>query len=73
MSKFITYSVRVLHKYPILKDTMYENLSYQEACDKFKYFVSCCLEFPELNVRCINIFKGKKSIKLFQNYGYGKV
>lgn len=68
MAKVVTYRVRVLHSYPYLKDTMFENLTYQEACEKFKFFVACCLEFPELHVRCVNIFKGKKCIKLFSNH-----
>lgn len=68
MAKVSTYRVRVLHSYPYMKDTIFDNLSYQEACERFMFYVACCLEFPELNVRCVNIFKGKKCFKYFCNY-----
>lgn len=38
-----------------------------DAIEQFIYYVRAVLEF-NLNVRVVNIFKGKKSIKMFQNY-----
>lgn len=69
MTKFLNYKVRVLLGAPYFKEEVFENLSYQDAVEKFKFYVSVCLEFSEFSVRCVNIIKGKKSIKLFQNHG----
>ena len=41
--------------------------SYDEAVDRFIYYVRCALEL-NVNIRCVNIINGKKSIKLFQNH-----
>lgn len=63
-SKFV---VRVL--FNDLKRTesleSFDHLS--DAIEQFVYYVRAVLEF-DLNVRVVNIFKGKKSIKMFQNY-----
>ena len=45
----------------------HENLTYYSAVDLFKFYVDAVLEF-NLEVRCINIFSGKRCIKLFQNH-----
>ena len=69
MKRNDSYRVRVLHSYPYLGESNYYNLSWEQASEKFLFFVSVCLAFPEINVRCVNIIKGKrKSIKMFQNH-----
>lgn len=41
--------------------------SYDEAVDRFLFYVRCALEL-NVDIRCVNIIQGKKSIKLFQNH-----
>lgn len=63
------FSVRVLFSYPIMKEKIYENLTWEQAVQRFVFYVQCCLSFPELHVRFVNIIKGKrKCIKMFQNH-----
>lgn len=65
------YSIRVLFSGSsghVEKIT--EGLEWETAKRKFVFYVSACMEFPELQVRCINLIRNKKTIKLFQNYGY---
>lgn len=65
--KVVSYRVRVL--FIGGKEVNYVCTSYDDAKEKFMFFVSACLEFGDLlTVRCINIFRNKTSIKLFQNY-----
>lgn len=64
-----SFRVRVLLSYPLLGEMNYYDLTWQQAVEKFEFLVSCCLAFPEMHIRCVNIIKGKrKSIKMFQNH-----
>lgn len=61
--------VRVSYTYPIKEaESIIEFDNYEGAKRKFAFYVTACLEFPELSVRCINIFHGCHCIKYFQNY-----
>ena len=54
--------------------TSLDFLSYDDAIEKFRFLIDCTLVF-KLNVRVINLFKGKRCVKLFENqkpYYYGK-
>lgn len=41
--------------------------SYNDAVDRFLFYVHLALEF-NCYVRCVNIIHSKKSIRLFQNH-----
>lgn len=62
------FRVRVL--FDSVKHSEYYDydLTYDEAVSKFVYYVRACLEC-NLNIRCVNIFSGRKCIKLFCNHG----
>lgn len=65
--KFTTmYKVRVLDNLK-LDEHIYNVDSYDEAVERFLFFVHLALE-NRLSVRCVNIIRGKKVIKLFQNH-----
>lgn len=59
------YRVRVLHNN--YKETIHDGLNYVEALDQFKFYCDATLEF-NLDVRCINLFNGKKCIKMLSNH-----
>lgn len=61
--------VRVTYTSPIRDaESVFEFDSYDGAKRKFVFYVTACMEFPELSVRCINIFHGSLCVKYFQNY-----
>ena len=61
--------VRVAFTYPIRDaESVIEFDTYEGAKRKFVFYVTACMEFPELSVRCINIFHGTMCVKYFQNY-----
>lgn len=68
MAQFDTnYCVRVLMD----DGTSFEvrNLDYDLSKQKFLFYVSACLEFDnQLLVRAVNILRGSKCIKLYQNH-----
>lgn len=62
------YRVRVCRSRGLKCDEiLYENLSYSQALDKFRFIVDCALEFEDLGVEVVNIFLGKRCIKMFVN------
>lgn len=62
------YKVRVLMdgKYKIVEHLESVN-DYSEAVDRFLFYVHLALE-DGLSVRCVNILKGRISVKYFQNH-----
>lgn len=63
-----SYRVRVMFN-GSSNDLVIDDLNYVQAKRKFLFYVSACLEFDdELDVRCINIFRGSNCIKYYQNY-----
>lgn len=48
---------------PIYQD----GLTYSEACEHFVFYVRCALEL-NVHIRVVNIFLGKKCIKMFVNH-----
>lgn len=67
MNKSKKYRVRVLvggrHPY----EYIIENLIWSDALDRFLFYVRMNLEM-DLSFRCVNIFLGKKCIKMFVSY-----
>lgn len=67
MNKSKKYRVRVLvggrHSY----EHIIENLSWSDALDRFLFYVRMNLEM-DLSFRCVNIFLGKKCIKMFVSH-----
>ena len=63
-----TYKVRVLmdSKYKLVEHV--ESVKdYAEAVDRFLFYVHLALE-DGLSLRCVNILKGRISVKYFQNH-----
>lgn len=64
------YRVRVL--FVSGKEMSQSGLSYDEAKNLFKFCIDCILEFG-LSVRVVNLMNGKGTVKMFENYRYGKI
>lgn len=64
MSKKSSYRVRVLIGGYHNDEIILENLSWSQAVDRFLFYVRLNLEM-DLSFRCVNIFLGKKCIKMY--------
>lgn len=63
-----TYKVRVLMDFKYkLSERIEDVKDYSEAVERFLFYVHLALE-DGLSVRCVNILKGRLSIKFFQNH-----
>lgn len=62
------YKVSVLTDGLLSTRLQNECSSYSDAVEKFLFYVHLALE-DGLSVRCVNIIKGRKSIKMFVNHG----
>lgn len=62
------YKVSVLTDGVLSTRLQTECSSYSDAVEKFLFYVHLSLE-NGFSVRCVNLIKGKKTIKLFQNHG----
>lgn len=60
------YKVRVL--FDDFKEKIVDGLTYQEALDKFRFYIDCVLQFSMNDVRCVNLMNGKGTIKMFENH-----
>lgn len=60
------YSIRVL-ELGNGHELWLRDLSFDEAVDRFIFYVRCACELG-CSIRCVNLFKGKKSVKMFQNH-----